>query len=347
MENDKIKIMIVEDSRVTRDLIKHLLSINSSVEVIATAENGVEALEMLEKNRPDVILTDIVMPKMDGFELTKRIMQTHPIPIIVMSGVYSAEEMKRSFSLFDAGAIAIMEKPRGLVDEHFIDTAKFIFETVRVLSTIREFKEKSGISKPEDQKTPDHIKAIIQKKKSTDGQIDAVAIGSSVGGPKALRTLLSPLPATCSFPVFIVQHIAPGFVKGFADWLNEGISLRVKVPVHQEKALPGHVYIAPDNYNMEVGNGGIIYLSQAPSQSIYVPSIEKLFQTVAANYGKTALAILLLGGEKDGLKALQQIKSSGGLTLMESEGDIKESSQEEMHASVEEISKILKDLVVS
>lgn len=347
MDIEKTKIMIVDDSRVTRDLIKHLLSINPHIEIVATAENGVEALEYIKKTPPDVVLTDIVMPKMDGFELTKKIMEIHPMPIIVMSGVYNADEIRKSFDLFDAGVIAIMEKPRGIADEHFADTAKFIFDTARALSSIRVFK-KNDIYEQPNKKIPAAAVMRVKSKNQPSGKINAIAIGSSIGGPKALQALLSPLPASLQIPIFIVQHISPGFVKGFADWLDGTTQLNVKIPEQNEQALPGVVYIAPDKYHMEIDPKGEIHLLEDTSNNLYVPSIDKLFQSVASSYGQNSLGVILLGAEKDGLKALQKIKEKGGFTMSETielKKNPPETQKADVNTSIEEISNIITELV--
>lgn len=352
MNDDKIKILIVDDSKVTRDLIKHLLSVNPHVDIVGAAENGEEAFEFICKTPPDVVLTDIVMPKMNGIELTKKIMETHPMPVIVMSGIYSADEIRRSFDTIDAGAIAVMEKPRGIADEHFADTAKFIFDTARVLAGIREFSRANKTPGTNvERKFPAAIQARINEKREIQSEIKGVAVGSSIGGPKALQKLLSKLTPDIRVPIFIVQHISAGFVKGFADWLNNSIALEVSVAKNGEEALPGHVYIAPDKFHMMVDPNGIIALVDDPSPGVYLPSIGKFFQSFAKSYGSNGLAVLLIGAEKDGIRELQFIKNCKGLAVVEASPsgrpDTRQPDSYNGSASIEEIAVILKEIILT
>lgn len=350
MDGEKIKILIVDDSKVTRDLIKHLLSINPNVEIIGTAENGLEALSIMEKNRPDILLTDIVMPKMDGFELTKKIMATNPMPVIVMSGVYSKDEIKRTFDVIDAGAVAILEKPKGIADEHFAETAKFIFDTAKLLSSIRGLCKPQTTENVSDRKLSTSLKKRLEVKDKPGFQIKSIAIGSSVGGPKALQSILVALPKSIQAPVFIVQHISPGFVQGFADWLKESISLEVSIAKNDEVALSGHVYIAPDYFDMQVNLNGVIKLTEEKEGKLYVPSVSSLFDSIAKSYGSNALGVLLLGAEKDGYQNFLEIKKRGGFIVQESNSRIKTSNESsdsvDSIAPIDEISRILKELVI-
>lgn len=345
MDEGKIRVLIVDDSRVTRDLIKHLLGINPHIEIVGAAADGFEALELIKKTSPDVVFTDIVMPKMNGFELTKKIMETHPLPVIVMSGVYSAEEIRRGFNAIDAGAIAIMEKPKGIADEEFADTAKFVFETSRLISTIRGFNKSSPTgSDSSHRKLPGAIQKRLDQKDDPYQRIKALAIGSSIGGPKALQSLLSPLSMTTKIPIFIVQHIMVGFVNGFVEWLKDNISLNVKLATHNEMALPGHVYIAPDKHHMEVDRQGCIFLTEEKEGDVYTPSISRLFQSFADSYGSNAMGVLLVGAEKDGLKGLGQIERKDGLAIMENSSLGKKEAGANACASIEEITVFLKAL---
>lgn len=353
MKEDPIKILIVDDSRVSRELMTHLLTVDDHFKIIGTAENGVEALEFIKKNPPDMVMTDIVMPKMNGFDLTKKIMETHPMPVIVVSGVYNREEIRKSFQAIDAGAIAILEKPRGMVDAQFADTTRFIAETVKLMTHLRLVGKKHETKLGADKSTThsDRLMKLINERKSASEKIGAVAIGSSVGGPKALQTILSGLAAPVSAPIFIVQHISPGFAQGFADWLGACTKLPVQIPKNGEKANPGHVYIAPDHFHMEVLHGGIISLVQDKTQSPYVPSVGRLFKSVADAYGRNSVGMLLLGAGKDGSKDFQYMKDKGAFTIKEE--DTENQSEplgiigSKLVGSIEEIALALKLLITT
>jgi two-component system, chemotaxis family, protein-glutamate methylesterase/glutaminase len=335
MSDEKIKVLIVDDSEVSRELMKHVLGNHPHIQVIGTACDGIEALEFIAKNPPDLVFTDIVMPRMNGFELTQKIMQTHPLPVIVVSGVYNREEIANGFKAIDAGAISILEKPKGIDDPKFYETAKFILDAFNVISTVRSIKRKKEAS-PTKQ---------VDKRKKIPENIKAIAIGSSLGGPKALQILLSSLSASTDVPIFIVQHIVPGFVQGFVDWLAGSINLKVHLAKKGERALPGHVYIAPDKLHMEILPGNIINLVEDKTHCPYIPSVGRLFRSVANNYGKHSFGILLLGAEKDGAKDLYFMKEQGAFTIVEEGLDIKkyleQPSDDVVQGSFEEMTHAL------
>lgn len=337
MNGEKIKVLIVDDSSVSRDLMQHILSNHPLIEVTGTACDGIEALEFITKNPPDVVFTDIVMPRMNGFELTQKIMQIHPLPVIVVSGVYNKEEIANGFKAIDAGAVSILEKPKGINDAQFGDTVKFIIDTFDLISNMRSLKTR-------EQKLPSQT---VKRKKIPDN-VKAIAIGSALGGPKALQRLLSSMPPNPELPIFIVQHIVPGFVQGLVDWLSASTKLKVHLAKKGEKALPGHVYIAPDKFHMEILPGNIINLVEDDTQCPYVPSIGRLFRSVANNFGKNSLGILLLGAEKDGAQGLYYMTEQGAYTVVEEGLDIKKclgkTSDQIVQASFDEMSYALTHL---
>lgn len=338
MKDEKIKVLIVDDSAVSRELMEHVLGNHPHIKVIGTACDGIEALEFIAKTPPDLVFTDIVMPRMNGFELTQKIMETHPIPVIVVSGVYNREEIANGFKAIDAGAVSILEKPKGIDDAKFYETAKFILDAFNVISTVRSVKRKNEGSPPRQ----------LDKKNKIPENIRAIAIGSSLGGPKALQTLLSKLPSTINVPIFIVQHIVPGFVQGFVDWLAGSTNLKVQLAKKGEKALPGHVYIAPDKLHMEILPGHIINLVEDKASSHYIPSVGRLLRSMANSYGKNSIGILLLGAEKDGAKDLYFMKEQGAFTIIEEGLDIKKyldkPSNDVDQATIEEMSQAIANM---
>ncbi len=342
MQKNKIKVLIVDDSRVSRELMSYLLQTNPNLEIVGMAEDGLEALKLIEQNPPDLVFTDIVMPKMNGFELTRRIMEKHPIPVVVVSGIYNKEEIEKSFKAIDAGALAILEKPRGLDDKQFYETARFITDTVKILS-ITETAIALKNSKPEN------FLSKVRAVKHSSTKIEAIAIGASIGGPKALQKILSEIPNS-QVPIFIVQHIAPGFIEGFCSWLSEYTKLKIQIAKHGERAIKGYVYVAPDKIHMEVGPQGVIKLVPDISKEGYVPSVSKLFRSIADVYGKKAVGVLLLGLEKDGPKELHYLHEKGALTVMEESNHFNKKTSlthpHETEATVEEIAKALKELMI-
>ena len=318
------KVLIVDDSSVARDFLAFIIESDPELKVIGKAANGEEALELLKHQTPDIIMLDIVMPKMDGFELTKRIMQSHPIPIIVVSGVYNREEVCKSFKAIEAGAVAILEKPKGIGDSRYQDVARFVIETIKVMAKIKPHGAQNlnsaqspyDIKKSQETPTPAHH---AETKHEHVPNIEAIAIGASIGGPQALSTILSALPQDFPCPIFLVQSICSGFIQGFIDWLNGYSSLKVTLAKDGQHAIPGYVYVAPSNVQMEVLNGNMIKLVSDPAETRIAPSIGHLFQSVSQTYGPHSIGIILSGLGSDGAKELLRMKEKGAITIAQNE----------------------------
>ena len=323
MIDKKIQILIVDDSKVSRDLMAYIIGSDTSLQIVGFSENGEEALEFIKNHRkPDVIVTDIVMPKMDGFTLTKRIMQTSPIPIIIVSGVYNHSEVAKCFQAITAGAITIIEKPKGIGEKQYLDTARFVIETIKALGKVKMEKlpMKSEIPEKGLQRKPVpstlHKHSIISQKPLSE--FKAIAIGASLGGPQALAAILSTIPTNFPVPILIAQHISLGFMQGLANWLSETSFLKIQIAKHGEKAKPGFVYIAPDRSSMEITKDGTIRIKES-SKSFCESSIGTLFRSMALELGPQGIGILLTGIGTDGPEELLLMKDRGAVTLVQDE----------------------------
>ena len=233
--NEKINILVVEDSPAARALIVHILNSDTALNVIGTAGNGADALEFLRHRKPDVIVTDTHMSVMDGYEMTRKIMETRPIPIIVCTASLNPDEVKRTFLALEAGALAVVAKPLGLLHPDYADIAAGLVEKVKLMSEIRLVRRVNRGS-PATSAFPVSPAPVIRP---SSAPIRVVAIGTSTGGPPVLHTILSGLPADFPVPVLIVQHIATGFLPGLAEWLNATTGFPVHIGVHGERALAG------------------------------------------------------------------------------------------------------------
>lgn len=318
MSSDQIRVLIVDDSKVSRDLLGYIVGLDPHIKVIGFAENGVEALEFLKKQTPDVVITDIEMPVMNGFQLTRKIMETNPLPIIVISGVYNQSEVATGFEAIEAGALAIIEKPKGLGDSQCMDTARFVAETIKTMSKVTLRAEDHSLEEleTESDKRTLEIEPTPDPEWSGDN-IDAVGIGASIGGPKAIRTLLSQLPTNFSVPIFVVQHITSGFIDGFVNWLNNSTTFTVKIAEKGEAPQPETVYICPDKSLMGIGNDKKITLDDATASDQGQYSISKLFKTMKSAYGKQCVGVLLTGIGNDGADELLKLKEKGAYTIVQ------------------------------
>jgi two-component system chemotaxis response regulator CheB len=305
-----IKVLIVEDSPVVQEFLKYIFSSDPEIQVVDIANNGEEALIVIEQKRPDVITMDIHMPVMDGYEATRRIMMTHPTPIVIVSGSTSTTEVSSSFRAIEAGALAVVPRPPGLGHADFESASRELIQTVKLMSEVKVVKRVQISEKKMEPVTfpaPHALKGEIE--------IQVAAIGASTGGPAILMQILSLLPKDLSFPILIVQHIALGFTKGFTEWLNGASHFPVRVALHGESLMPGQAYVAPDGRHMGVESGVRIVLSDHAPENGLRPSVAYLFRTAAQVYGKHALGVLLTGMGKDGAEELKTMKETGAITI--------------------------------
>jgi two-component system, chemotaxis family, protein-glutamate methylesterase/glutaminase len=304
-----IKVLVVDDSPVFRELLSYVLTSDPEIKVIGTASNGEEALKAIQQDKPDVITMDIIMPGMDGFETTRKIMETNPVPIIIVTGSLNIREIGLSFKTTEAGALTIVQKPRGIGHPGYEKDAKELIRMVKLMSEVTMVKRWTDKRK----------EALISGKSieadKTSNGIKIVAIGASTGGPPVVRKILSGLPKNFSLPVLIVQHMSAGFIAGFAEWLNHTSALPVHVAVHNTEALGGHVYIAPDGVQMRVAVNGRVALAGDPPENGLRPSVSYLFRSVANAYGSQAIGILLTGMGKDGAAELKLMREKGAVTI--------------------------------
>jgi two-component system chemotaxis response regulator CheB len=315
-----IQVLVVEDSPVIREFLSYIFNDDSALQVIATARNGLEAIEAVDKYRPDVITMDINMPKMNGFEATRAIMEIMPTPIIIVSGSWANDEVATTFQALEAGALMVVARPTGIGHPDHETSARALVQAVKLMSEVKVVRRWPKTSKPQPATVappaPPAPPAPLLKGKS-DFQI--VAVGASTGGPLVLQTILSQLPADFPAPLLIVQHMAEGFIKGFADWLNQSSPLMVRIAANGEIMLPGNVYIAPDATQISVGVGGRLILNSDARENGHCPSISHCFRAVAQAYGKSAIGILLTGMGKDGAAELKLMRDCGAITIAQDE----------------------------
>lgn len=306
-----IKVLIVEDSPVVRELLIHILSYDPNLQVIGTAKDGEEAIKEVRDKKPDVVTMDIHMPKMDGFEATRVIMETCPAPIVIVSASWDPREVEKTFMAMEAGAVAAIRKPVGIVHPHYENQARELIQLIKLMSEVKLVRRRSRAKLPGDMPGIPLISESLPAIKD----IKAVTIGASTGGPPVIETILSGLPNDFPAPILIVQHIASGFVRGFADWLANSSRISVNIAVQGEFFLPGNAYIAPDDVHMGVEIDGKIILSKCEPENGLRPSVSYLFRSVAEVFGKSSVGILLSGMGKDGAYELKTMREKGAITI--------------------------------
>lgn len=308
-----IKVLVVEDSPVVREFLVYILGADPDIRVVGTANNGEEALEAVKRYRPDVITMDIHMPKMDGLEATRRIMETDPTPIVIVSGSTDPHETATTFRAIEAGALAVLGRPAGIGHQEHETTARELVQTVKLMAEVKVVRRWPQTRR--EPVLPAAAQLLLGKPTRVPGKIKVIAIGASTGGPPVLQTILAMLPRDFPLPVLIVQHMASGFITSFVEWLAQSSSLPVHVAMHGEHLVPGHVYVAPDECQMKVDHGGKIVLTQDEPENGLRPSVSYLFRSLAAVYGGDAVAGLLTGMGRDGAEELRLLKDKGALTF--------------------------------
>ncbi len=308
-----IDVLIVEDSLVTRQHLKHILERDGNIRVIAMAEGGKEAIRLVEKYKPDVVTMDINMPDMNGLEATSQIMETHPLPIVIVSASYNHKDVEKTFQAIDAGAVSVVEKPFGKGHPDHELMAKNLIQTVKLMSEIKVIKrwsKKRTLSKDKSASLSLIHEPIHQK-------IKLITIGVSTGGPPVLKSILTGLKNGFPAPLLIVQHIARGFLKGLVEWLIESTGHPIHIAADGERILPGHVYFAPDDFHMGVNSDRRIALSKSPPESGLRPSVSYLFRSASNAFGRNMAGVLLTGMGRDGAEELKLMKDRGAITMVQ------------------------------
>lgn len=305
-----IKVLVVEDSPSVREFLVHILSTDPGIRVIGTANDGEEAIEDVARMQPDVITMDIHMPKVDGLEATRRIMETHPTPIVIVSGSTDRHDVAMTFQATEAGALAILRRPAGIGHPDYESTAAELISTVKLMSEVKVVRRW-----PWTRREP-----VLQQPAGvgvgrTPAKVKVIAIGASTGGPPVLQAILAALPKDIPAPVLIVQHMASGFIRGFVEWLAMSSSMPVHLAMDGEYIVPGHVYVAPDEFQMKVEHGGKIVLTHDLPENGLRPSVSYLFRSVAEAYGGDAAAVILTGMGRDGADELRLLKEKGAVTF--------------------------------
>jgi two-component system chemotaxis response regulator CheB len=330
-----IRILVVDDSPFMRKSLQKMLEEAPDIRVVATARDGIDALEKIQEHNPDLVTLDIEMPRMDGLTCLKKIMADHPRPVLMVSSL-TQEGAQATLDALSLGALDFIPKESGFASLSIMQIQHDLQEKVRRLATSPRFHKIPPASHPP---TSAHVPVPSAPARPTapktpapppppgaglsaSPQAELLLIGSSTGGPKALQDLLPTLPANLPVPCLIVQHMPSTFTKPFADRLDGLCQVHVKEAEQGEPLKAGTVYIAPGGIHMTYGARGpkgTIELSPEPVSSLHRPSVDVLFLSVAELFRGQVLAGILTGMGSDGAKGMEQLKRKGAHTLAESE----------------------------
>lgn len=306
-----IRVLVAEDSPTLRDFLVNILSAEADIQVVATAVDGVQAVEAVARLKPDVVTMDIHMPRQNGFEATRRIMENHPVPIVIVSSTMS-DQVAATFRAIEAGALAFVSRPHGIGHPGHAVSAGELVQTVRLMAEVKVVRR---WAKPEaiGRRAPPALSPRI----AAAAGAKIVAIGASTGGPIALQTILAGLTPDFPAPLVVVQHISPGFVQGFVEWLGVSSPLPVHLARHGDRPLAGQVYLAPDGAHMGIV-ANTIQLDHGAAENGIRPAISYLFRSVARSFGANAAGVLLSGMGADGAADLKRLKDHGATTIAQS-----------------------------
>lgn len=307
-----MKVLIVDDSPVIREYLTFIFANQPDMEVVGTASDGMEAIEAVQRLKPDVVTMDVEMPRLNGLEAARTIMETTPVPIVIVSSLLNPTDAQAVFQALEAGAVTMVEKPKGFGAGENDASTKQLVQTVRLMAEVKVVKrwprQKSpGLPAP-GPVVP--VSAVTARR-----NVSLLVIGASTGGPPVLQTILAGIAPALTVPVLVVQHISPGFLDGLVEWLNQGTGLPVDVACHNQLIRPGHVYFAPDYLQMGLSPDWRISLRPDPPENGVRPSVSYLFRSVATTCGAETVGMLLTGMGRDGAAELAQLRQRGALTL--------------------------------
>ena len=318
---ERIKVMIVDDSAVVRQVVAQALAADPSIEVIATASDPLFALDKMRVHWPDVLIIDIEMPRMDGITFLKKIMAERPTPVVVCSSL-AEQGTQASFEALAAGAVSIITKPRLGLKSFLEESSNDIVQAVRSAARVNVRALHAGrasLNRPKltaDAMISPGAHPALQR--TTD---QVIAIGTSTGGTQALEAVLTRLPAT-SLGIVIVQHMPTVFTAMFAERLNSLCQIEVLEAKNGDRVIPGRALVAPGGKHMMLRRNGAQYavsVTDGPVVNRHKPSVDVLFRSVAQCAGANALGIIMTGMGDDGARGLLEMHDAGARTIAQDE----------------------------
>ncbi len=314
MVKSKIRVLIVDDSSMVRNILSRGLEVDPGIEVVGTAPDPYIARDKIVQLRPDVMTLDVEMPRMDGVEFLRRLMPQHPMPVVMVSAL-TQRGKKITLDALDAGAVDFVSKPSTDLARVMDGMMAELCTKIKIASTanVAYWKHKKNIL-PSERRIKDHG-ALAE---TTD---KVVAIGASTGGTEAIRTVLSGFPATMP-GVVIVQHMPAGFTKLFAERMNSSCAMQVKEAQTGDRVMNGLVLIAPGEKQMTVSrSGGIYKVTCQPGAKVcgHCPSVEVMMNSVASQVGNNAIGVMLTGMGRDGADAMKAMRDAGASNIAQDE----------------------------
>lgn len=303
-----IKVLVVDDSAFMRSALANMLDSDPAIEVVGMARDGVEALTAISRLNPDIVTLDVEMPRMDGIEALRQIMERHPMPVIMVSSK-THEGAQVTMDALELGAIDFITKDLTELSVNIVRIRDQLLDKIKLIASSgpRVFRR--------SRRARERVVAVNDAKKANP-RYDIVAIGASTGGPRTLHDILPELPSDFPVPIVIAQHMPPNFTAHFAERLNMNSPLHVKEAINGEAIRPGTIYIAPGwgstrLVRRRTGEMALA-ITDVPLEVLYRPSVDDLMLSVAEACGARGMGVILTGMGQDGLRGLTGLKRAGG-----------------------------------
>ena len=310
----RIRVLVVDDSALVRELLTAGLAKDPELEVVGSAANPFIARDKIVELRPDVLTLDVEMPRMDGVDFLRRLMPQYPIPVIMVSAL-TQKGAQITLEALEAGAIDFVTKPSTDVARGLNQMLADLRQKIKMAAKVDLSAWKNRAVRRE---SPGPVKVRTALSESTD---KVIAIGASTGGTEAIRRVISDFPANMP-GIVIVQHMPPGFTKHFSDNLNEICEMDVQEAKSGDRVMPGRVLIAPGGKHMTVRRSGGIYLvdcQEGENVNGHCPSVDVLFHSVARYVAGNAVGVILTGMGGDGADGLLAMRQAGARTIAQDE----------------------------
>jgi two-component system chemotaxis response regulator CheB len=309
-----LRVLVVDDSAYVRKVVKQMLSRSPFIEVVGTARDGKEALELVEQLKPDVVTCDLIMPVMDGVAFVREQMHRQPLPIVIVSIANEGSEM--ALTALDAGAVDFVQKPTALATEKIFEVSDELIEKVKVAASVPMTKLQTAATRA----AAIDVATVLSPRA---GLVDIIVLGISTGGPQALKYLVPQLPADLPVPMVIVMHMPVGYTELYAQRLNELSQLEVVEAREGDLLQPGRVLLAPAGRHLTLRRDGagqaVVHLDARPFDAVHRPSVDVLFQSAAETFRNRTLGVVMTGMGSDGKQGAAWVKSQGGLVFTEAE----------------------------
>lgn len=299
-----IRAVVIDDSPTSRRFLCAALAAEPDFEIAGEASDGENAVALVVRERPDVVVMDVHMPGFDGFEATRRIMRERPTPIVIVTASLDLRDARHCLDAVAAGAVHLLEKPSYSRETNGDSAGRFV-RTVRAMASV-SFSGGRRPARTQPGRTP------------STRRVDCVAVAASTGGPGALRALLSGLDGGFRAPIVVVQHMSEGFLASFVSWLGEGVAIPVGFAAAGAFPERGAVAVAPELRHTCIDASGRFTARPAAGEP-HVPGADPLFSSAAAHFGERLVAVVLTGMGEDGLAGAREVRRRGGLVLCQDE----------------------------